>query len=322
MSRRGATLLRQLGRSRRPPQPAPDPPPAPPAPADEPVAAPSSVPPPAPGAGDAQRREQVGAEIDQLLAQLDETRPGTLRRRVLKLGGGSGGARAAALAEAFERCDAADLAAIERLPFQDESFEFVWSPVEPSELARGADPDRWPAEILRVLRLRGVAAIDVRAAVEAPADRAPSPPEEPVGFAARIDGPAWLSSGVADGQLVPVTVTNTGDRTWPGSGPHRLELIVSGSARTTAIELPGSLTPGDSFELTVGLREPLDHAEGAIELYVRASSLGRVPLRSRSTRIAVHASSGIRADVERAGGVVLATHPLEPGTTRLFVGRP
>lgn len=220
-------------------------------------------------------------------------RPGTIRRRVLALGVGEG-VRATELAAAFDRCDRADLGAAERLPFLDECFEFVWCPVQQFEQLAGTDLQRGLFEILRVLRLRGVAAIDLRAAPDA-----------------------------ADGRLVPVVVTNVGDRTWPGSGPHRLDLIVAGATRQTAVELPGSLVPGDSFELMVGLRDPIDHA---VDLYVRTSSLGAEPRRSDSARIAVRASTGLEADVERAGGVVLGTFALEPaeglGATRIYFARP
>jgi hypothetical protein len=79
----------------------------------------------------------------------------------------------------------------------------------------------------------------------------------------------------------------------------------------------------DSVELTVGLRDPIDHA---VELYVRSSSPGAEPRRSASARIPVRASTGVEAEVERAGRMVLATYVLDPadglGSARIFVARP
>ncbi len=311
MTRLGATLLRQLGLS--PPSGANTARPRSPAPA--PVSTvltgrPPSVPPEVAGG---MGLEQAREEVQELLERLDQVRPNTVRRRVLQLGSARL-SHAAALGEVFELYDSADPSVLERLPFDDECFEFVCCCSEQWEQLRAADAKHWLAEILRVLRLRGVAAIEARSGAQS-ADElalrvlAPARPlMDSHDLAARVAAPPSPAGAAEDGLLVPVSITNVGNSTWPGSSPHQLQLVVEGSARRTYLELPGSLVPGDSFEVTVGLPNPFDQAAEAIEVYVLASSPGRPLRRSASTRIAVAARAGFADALGRAGGVVLGSY--------------
>lgn len=267
----------------------------------------SSVPPPPDG-----RRRRV----EELLGQIEAVRPGTVRRRVLELQGDRD-RLAGVLGELFTECDALD-GATTPLPFDDEWFDVV-------RCGPGAGADL--AEVLRVLRLRGVAVVDLSDETPPAAPQA-TPADAPL-LDAEISAPAAVSLAPGAVGTVDVALTNRGWRTWQGSGIHHLELRCAVDRRRSAVTLAGSVIPSDSYELELPLRAPDAPGEHTVELQLVATTSGRPPLRSAIRRVTLTVGEpGFADGVRRAGGVVLGSVPLDPpaasggGGVRYFVARP
>ena len=279
--------------------------------------------------------EGTQAEIIDLLADIEQLRPGLMRNRALALVGESS-STTEALRESFDTCDPLCSATAERIPFADETFDLVYaalpSPVPIMKI---------PGEMLRVLRLLGIAVMDCAEGHQlTTAVLAPGPQDA---LEARVAAPQELQlPGGHPGELV-VTVTNTG-ATMLGSAVRTLRAQASWcsgeGAGAVAAEtvIDAILLPGTSIDVTLVIDSPDTPDPHLLELSLALDEPWR---ERRSSTAFVLVSAGpresggsrpvalsqlrsemlVKAAVARAGGQVLGVRSLAPGLQRCFFAR-
>jgi hypothetical protein len=305
--------------------------------------------------------QEARAAVAALLVDVERLRPGLVLHRGLDLQSGSG-VRAQALCESFGECDALcptpdALRAAQRanrhpgrcrylhsavrreLSFPDETFDLVHCGTLSSE---EQDGERIVVEALRVLRLHGLAVVDL-----AGERRAPPAANDPLGAVRLLvrlpifesaKRPTRGTHEIAVTVTFAVTVTNAGARALGSSlAPLRLEArwrqpdgtgapgVVAGEA-----VLDGVLFPGDSRATTLSVTATGTPGIHLLELsLLDASPWGE--RRSVATTLAVAVGAPTRAQlggtidpalpdvdrrvcaaVARAGGAILGARTLEP----------
>jgi SAM-dependent methyltransferase len=294
------------------------------------------------------------AAVAALLVDVERLRPGLVLHRSLDLDVGSG-VRAQALCESFAECYAvcADADAAREaeemnrhsrrcryvhatgrheLSFPDEMFDLVYCGTLKSD--EHEDSEGIIAEVLRVLRLQGVAVVDL------PGRQAPAapPPADSLGVVrtlVHLPAPGTTGLSMGETRQIAVTVANAGDRVL-GSAVVPLQLEsrwrrpggAPGSARRTAID--GVLVPGDSRLAALPVTVPDTSGVHVLELSLfEESPWGEPKTQTVTLAVAVGGSAQqvlgrpmdetlpdvhrrVCAAVARADGVMLGARPLEP----------
>ena len=281
-----------------------------------------------------------------MLAEAERHAP-LIRHRALVMQGGSP-AFLRALADEFARCDVADATSAHR--FADEQFDFVrCGPLSPAN-----EPDvaaQSIGEAIRVLRLLGVAVIDV---LEEGSDALTEVTVEPVAYrpgqlcpppalAVRVIAPAVLRVPAGGTAALTLTLTNLGAAMSPPCTMEHWRIDWLWPCREAPAPQPllvfGSLTAGDSRSAVLELQAPSRPGSYRGELTVRLVS-ERPELRSLPALKLAPAVDAVaepnysvaepretgREMIARAGGVVTATsRPARPPgavpITRYHVGR-
>lgn len=272
--------------------------------------------------------DSARAESVDLLADIEQFRPGLTRNRALALVGGLSSS-AEALRESFDTCDTVSADMAEQLSFADETFDLVYaalpSPVPIMEIT---------GEILRVLRLLGIAVMDF--ASDHQLYTAVLPPGPQDALQARVAASEeLLLAGGQPAELV-VTVTNTG-ATMLGSAvsPLRVQASWCSAAGAGAVAaetvIDAILLPGTSIDETLVIAAPDAPGPHVLQL----SLVLHEPWRERRSdaayvlvSVAPRDSSGnqlvapsaplqpdvlVAAAVARAGGQILDVRSLAPG---------
>jgi SAM-dependent methyltransferase len=316
-----------------------------------------------PGPPSAGLRE-VRAAVAALMEDIERLRSGLALHRSLDLEGGSG-VRAQVLCERFAECDALcatpdeacaaesanrhpgrcrylHSAGRQELSFPDETFDFVHCGTLRSY---GEDGERVIAEVLRVLRLHGVAVVDLPA--KRPSRLAPDDPFGAVRLLVQFPVLESARSPAGGTHQITVTVTNSGARVL-GSALvlPRLEIRwrQPGGAPGVACEavLDGILLPGDSRLATLPVTAPSTSGVHVLELsLLEGGPWGEGGLVSTALAVAVGASAEgelggtmtpalpavdqrVCTAVTRADGVMLGARTLgsrtdlEPGMRYFF----
>lgn len=258
----------------------------------------------------AQRVQELDArsarpDAGGLLTEIERLRPGLVRHRCLALGPApeavtrelrTGFDQFEALSARPEHLLVATSAAryAERrhddgrweLPFADETFDLVHCAL-PAGAGRGvSEPE--VGEVLRVLRLYGVAVID--AAGEP--DQAPVQDGGPGGLGVVVSGVDGLSLIAGTRCEVAATVTNTSTRTLGSAiNPLRVESSWNGANGAERV-LDGILIPGDSLTTTLPVAVPSATGMHLLELSV----VSRTTWEERRS-----ARTSVMVDIERPG---------------------
>jgi SAM-dependent methyltransferase len=289
--------------------------------------------------------EHARADADSLLREIERLRPGLVRHRALAVGSDSP-AFTRALRERFDDCacvaDRVEVVAApsladrdwarppleipSQLPFADETFDLVHCVTLQSDGA-GNRAEAMVAEILRVLRLRGVAVIDeFQQELVEPAEEQSPPPDLEVTISG-LDGVSLVAGRCCE---LAATVTNMARRTLGSAiNPLLLESRWNpGSGSASEVALERILLPGESQITTLSVAVPAVPGAYVLEL----SLVSRTPWdehRSQPTLVVVEvarsAAGGTRGaiasvqfgphervalSVARADGVVLGARSL------------
>jgi SAM-dependent methyltransferase len=304
--------------------------------------------------------DNARATAASLLAEVERLRPGLVRHRALDLNCGSG-ALVQALCERFDECDGlsprlADVEPAERmnrhgercrylhvgeskkLPFANETFDFVYCGMLLPGRENG-HAERVIAETIRVLRLLGVAVVDFAGGEDPQGASLPSRTAQDR-LEARLSAPERLSLAAGEPGTVVAAVTNTGSTTLGSAiNPLRLEAHWNrppGAASIAAVvELSAVLFPGDSVIVTLPVSVPATPGEHSLELSLASPSpwgerrspvtiIGIAtapPDSSGDQNLAATAPTGadepVSMAVTQVDGVILSAQNLKPGPDAL-----
>lgn len=270
-----------------------------------------SVPPPA-----AEARgvpiERARAEVAELLAGVEQLRPGLVRNRALALVHDS---FTEALGERFDQCDVVSSDTAEELPFADETFDLVYGETPSAGRATEAI-----GEMLRVLRLFGVAVVDCAGGEQPAAERRAAVP--PDALQARVAAREPLSPAAGELRELAVTVTNTGPTTLGSAiGPLRAQAVWSGGERTATLAaettIEAILLPGDSVDVTLAITVPAAAGTHLLELSLASPD----PWRKRRSQATVVVISVTPRDPSGQQRVALAAAPRSDGSVAVAVAR-
>lgn len=282
--------------------------------------------------------EPAPSDADPLLERLARFDRAYPRHRALDLGCGFG-ASTRRLASLYDRCDGLDasepnlaaarnaqsgrdncafhrLAQSAPLPFDDETFDFVRC----GALLPGQDRAETISEVLRVLRLLGVAVIELPH--ESTDDRSR--------LSVQITTPEGLVLAPGAETELPVTICNTGWSIISGTGIH--ELIAAAAwgdepEPVAAAPMTGALMPGASAMILLPIRAPSAGGRRVLEVGLMQRCASSDPRFSPPAYLSVEVSGPredspiadrrpepepdalLTAELEAAGGILLDVRP-------------